>query len=124
MPRKPATLNDSGAAAAAARSAKPKSPRVNSAKHSRKSASEAASPEIEVTVVEPVMVVEEIMEPVILVAAPEPDATAAPEPVALDAREEIARIAYGFWEARGRSGGDPLEDWVRAETEYFRNRVA
>jgi hypothetical protein len=37
--------------------------------------------------------------------------------------EAIAQIAYGYWEARGRQGGAPLEDWVRAEHEY-RQRLA
>jgi hypothetical protein len=38
--------------------------------------------------------------------------------VNVDPQEEIARIAYGYWQARGCVGGDPLEDWVRAENEY------
>jgi hypothetical protein len=29
--------------------------------------------------------------------------------------EEIARLAYSYWEARGCEGGSPEEDWVRAE---------
>jgi hypothetical protein len=29
----------------------------------------------------------------------------------------IASIAYGYWESRGRQGGDPVEDWLRAENE-------
>jgi uncharacterized phage protein gp47/JayE len=29
--------------------------------------------------------------------------------------EEIARLAYSYWEARGYRGGSPLEDWFRAE---------
>lgn len=32
-------------------------------------------------------------------------------------REEIARLAYSYWEARGYRGGSPDEDWVRAERE-------
>src|SRR5437764_10297637 len=38
--------------------------------------------------------------------------------------ETIARLAYGYWEARGCAGGDPLEDWVRAEEEYRRLNAA
>jgi hypothetical protein len=30
-------------------------------------------------------------------------------------REEVARLAYAYWEARGRRGGSPEEDWIRAE---------
>ena len=32
-------------------------------------------------------------------------------------REEIARMAYALWEARGYQGGSPEEDWLRAEQE-------
>jgi hypothetical protein len=31
--------------------------------------------------------------------------------------EEIARLAYSYWEARGYQGGSPEEDWLRAERE-------
>lgn len=33
------------------------------------------------------------------------------------AREEIARLAYSYWESRGGEGGSPEEDWARAERE-------
>jgi hypothetical protein len=36
-------------------------------------------------------------------------------------REEIAALAYSYWEARGLQGGSPEEDWARAEQE-LRNR--
>ncbi|MBS1859244.1 MAG: DUF2934 domain-containing protein [Acidobacteria bacterium] len=39
---------------------------------------------------------------------------AAPVPAA-PSREQIARLAYSFWEARGYQGGSPEEDWIRAE---------
>jgi hypothetical protein len=32
--------------------------------------------------------------------------------------EEVARIAQSYWEARGRQGGSPEEDWYRAEREW------
>jgi hypothetical protein len=32
-------------------------------------------------------------------------------------REEIARLAYSYWEARGCVGGSQDEDWHRAEQE-------
>lgn len=35
--------------------------------------------------------------------------------------EEIARLAYYLWEARGGQGGSSEEDWFRAE-EQFRQR--
>ena len=31
--------------------------------------------------------------------------------------DEIARLAYSYWEARGRQGGEAWEDWLRAERE-------
>ncbi len=31
--------------------------------------------------------------------------------------EEIARLAYSYWENRGCQGGSPEEDWFRAEEE-------
>lgn len=34
-------------------------------------------------------------------------------------REEIARLAYSYWEARGYQGGSPEEDWLRAERELL-----
>jgi hypothetical protein len=36
---------------------------------------------------------------------------------------EIARLAYSYWEARGCQGGSPEEDWRRAEQE-LRSRSA
>jgi hypothetical protein len=32
-------------------------------------------------------------------------------------RDEIARLAYSYWEQRGFSAGSPEEDWLRAERE-------
>jgi hypothetical protein len=39
-----------------------------------------------------------------------------PEAATLDP-EEVARLAYSYWEARGRDGGSPEEDWFKAENE-------
>jgi hypothetical protein len=33
------------------------------------------------------------------------------------AHDEIAQLAYSYWEARGNRGGSPWEDWFRAEQE-------
>ncbi len=40
-------------------------------------------------------------------------------------REEIARLAYFYWESRGHNGGSPEADWFRAEKELKgrRNRA-
>lgn len=38
---------------------------------------------------------------------------------AQDAHQQIAKIAYGYWAARGFHGGSQVEDWLRAEQEYY-----
>jgi hypothetical protein len=38
-------------------------------------------------------------------------------PGALPSQEEIAALAYSYWEARTYQGGSSEEDWLRAETE-------
>jgi hypothetical protein len=35
------------------------------------------------------------------------------------ARDEISRLAYSYWLARGGSGGSAEEDWYRAEQEIL-----
>jgi hypothetical protein len=50
-----------------------------------------------------------------------------PESVALPAisekiilvQDDIARLAYSLWEARGGTGGSAEEDWYRAEQEIL-----
>jgi hypothetical protein len=42
----------------------------------------------------------------------------APE-TAAPAAEQIAHLAYSYWEARGYQGGSPEEDWLRAEQELL-----
>jgi hypothetical protein len=76
--------------------AKPRAPRVTSAKHSKAAA--VADVFVETPVVE-------------IIA----------QPAAETPHEVIAKIAYGYWEARGYQGGDPAEDWFRAEAEYRQN---
>ena len=39
------------------------------------------------------------------------------EEVRQPGHEEIARLAYSHWEARGRQGGEAWRDWLRAERE-------
>jgi Protein of unknown function (DUF2934) len=36
--------------------------------------------------------------------------------------EEVARLAYSYWEARGCQGGSPEEDWFRAEESLLRGK--
>jgi hypothetical protein len=33
--------------------------------------------------------------------------------------DQIARLAYALWEARGGNGGSAEEDWLRAEQEIL-----
>jgi len=37
--------------------------------------------------------------------------------------DEIAVLAYSYWEARGCQGGSPDEDWLRAERELCSRRI-
>jgi Protein of unknown function (DUF2934) len=41
-----------------------------------------------------------------------------------DAKDEFVRqAAYYYYEARGRIGGNELDDWLRAEAEFERMRA-
>ncbi len=41
------------------------------------------------------------------------------EIAAPSAHERIAKIAYGYWEARCFQPGSPEQDWLRAEQEFL-----
>jgi hypothetical protein len=43
--------------------------------------------------------------------------SASPAPME-DPGQAIAKIAYGYWAERGYQGGNPADDWFRAEAEY------
>lgn len=47
-----------------------------------------------------------------------PVQTAQPQPAA-PTQDEIARLAYSYWEARGCQGGSMADDWFRAEQELL-----
>jgi hypothetical protein len=55
----------------------------------------------------------------IIVASPAIDlpAALAESPVNTPTFEEIAQLAYCYWEARGYQGGSSEHDWLRAEQE-------
>jgi hypothetical protein len=53
-----------------------------------------------------------------------PQADAAVTPVVQSSYEEIAALAYSYWEARGRQDGCPEEDWLRAEQELRHRSVS
>lgn len=85
-------------------------PRVTASRHSKAKSEKAPEPKIEVTVIEPIVAAEVILEEVV-VAAP-----------AENPQEEIAKIAYGYYAARGHQHGNPADDWFRAEREYYSRR--
>jgi hypothetical protein len=37
----------------------------------------------------------------------------------LPSPEDIALLAYSYWQARGCEGGSAVEDWLRAEQELL-----
>jgi|SRR5689334_21934822 hypothetical protein len=43
--------------------------------------------------------------------------TAEPSTVTEPSQEEIAALAFSYWEARGCQGGSQEEDWLRAEQQ-------
>ncbi len=43
---------------------------------------------------------------------------------AVSEHEQIALLAYQFWQARGCRDGSPEGDWLRAEQEFRRRREA
>jgi len=49
----------------------------------------------------------------------EADAAAISQSVSVS--EKIALLAYSYWEARGRKGGSPEDDWFRAEREVLQS---
>lgn len=50
-----------------------------------------------------------------------PGTPAAAAAVCEPSEDEIARLAFSYWEARGFEGGSPEEDWLRAERELRGN---
>jgi hypothetical protein len=107
MAKKQAIVKETAAAAtpaSSARAAKPKTPRVTAAQHSKVVSTEPSFAELSSTEL--------------------PSVQAGPESIHFEnAQEVIATIAYSYWESRGCQGGSPIEDWVRAEHE-FRQRSA
>ncbi len=42
-----------------------------------------------------------------------------PEIAPVSAHDQIAKIAYGYWEARGFQPGSEEQDWLQAEREFL-----
>jgi hypothetical protein len=62
-------------------------------------------------------------------ASSEPQPAAVPETTVVEtptavisSQDEIAKLAFSYWEARGCQGGSPEEDWARAEQEVHSRR--
>jgi hypothetical protein len=93
--------NATGSAAAPARAKKT----ATTTTHSRRTKATATEPET--TAAPAVDATPQAAEPETVTAQATPQAT----------DEQIARLAYSYWEARGHQGGSPEEDWTRAEQE-------
>jgi hypothetical protein len=62
--------------------------------------------------------------PSVVSASPEPQPAIVETPAApASEQEQIAALAYSYWEARGCQGGSPEEDWTRAEREVRSRRA-
>ncbi len=55
--------------------------------------------------------------PVVHRSRTRPEDPAKPKQPQCVSRERIARLAYSYWEARGRVHGYAAEDWLRAERD-------
>lgn len=51
---------------------------------------------------------------------PDPTEPAMPEATPMALRDEIAKAAYGFWEADGRPEGSAMHYWLAAESEVLK----
>jgi hypothetical protein len=52
------------------------------------------------------------------------EALAVPEKPPMALPQQIAALAYSYWEARGCQGGSPEEDWLRAEQQLTAAAIA
>jgi len=113
MTQKRTTENDlvmSGNAAAAAR-------RKPSRTRSKHSATPAETPAVSVSagseIADPAPALSETALSAVRIEMPVTQPATSVEPE----RDQIARLAYSYWEARGYQGGSAEEDWLRAELE-------
>ena len=85
-------------AGAAAAPAPARSTRANAVTHKHKKATPVAQP---------------------VEGTPVQDAVEVKPTAAAPSHEEIATLAYLYWESRGCQGGSPEDDWFRAERELL-----
>jgi len=88
-----------------------KAPVTRAAKHSKAVVEE---PVIAPSVAAPVVPTPLAPVPVVA-AAPVVSEPVVAKPVQTVSQEEIAKLAYCYWADRGYQGGNPQEDWARAE---------
>ena len=88
-----------------------KAPVARAAKHSKAVVEEpVTAPSVAAPVVPTPVVAAPVVAAPVVAAAP-----VAVKPVKVVTREEIAKLAYCYWADRGYQGGNPQEDWARAE---------
>ena len=49
-----------------------------------------------------------------------PAVTASVSAIATPTHDDVALLAYSYWETRGFQGGSPEQDWFRAESELLK----
>jgi hypothetical protein len=76
----------------------PKAPRARAAKHSKAVVEESVPPAAPLTT-----------------AVVETAVVNQPAAIKSISRDDIAQLAYSYWADRGYQGGNPHEDWIRAE---------
>jgi hypothetical protein len=117
-----ATAPSEGSAARVEDNAKPRQKRTTekatesaAAVTNHRKATKKASQTIPQTVpaVEPVVARQSV--------AAEPSAARPGQKPRIVTREDIASLAYSYWENRGYQGGCSVEDWLRAERELRRS---
>ena len=99
-------LSGNSTGVSSARAAKAGSPRVTTVKHSKPQPADApivSSADLNLVAA----VVENVKKPIVVSA--------------VSPSEAIAKIAYGYWESRNYQGGNAEQDWLLAESEYYRN---
>ena len=110
-PSEPAVSANAAPSARKARSkTSDKAPVTRAAKHSKAVVEESVSAP---SVAAPVFATPVV--PVVADAAPLASEPVAAAPVKSVSHEEIATLAYCYWADRGYQGGNPQEDWARAE---------
>jgi hypothetical protein len=93
-----------------------KAPVARAAKHSKAVVEEpVTAPSVAAPVVPTPVVAAPVVAAAPVAATPVAATPVAAKPVKVVTQEEIAKLAYCYWADRGYQGGNPQEDWARAE---------